>query len=415
MLYFYDTCAFLNLQEKVFEYGTPVFSYVTLREIEEIKTSGRKDEGTKYKARNAARILKECKGEYVAWGVEPYFAIHGKMEAVANANVPNDLKILKDFIECALTTDVTFVTDDINLYNMASTLTEYKVIDSSAFVEDEDEYTGYIHFAGTDEELAKFYENLCENTLNVIPNQYVFVDDIAGKGGKVGYRWTGDEYQLLYTKPLHTRQFGSDFKARDIYQRAAIDSIMNNPVTAIAGPAGSGKSLLSLVCAFNLIERDIYDRLVMLINPAKVYGAFDMGFYPGSVHDKITESFAGHMLSTKLGDRYEIDRLVDSGKLQLISMADMRGMEIRDREILYITECQNTSIDLLKLCLSRVADGAKVIIEGDYKSQVDHRAFMNQRNGMKRAIEVLKGKRCFGYVQLKQIWRSELAELVSQM
>ena len=409
MLYFYDTCALLNLQEKIFEYGRPVFSPVTLREIEDIKTSGRKDEETKFRARNAARMLKEHCGDYYVWSVHE----RATLDECSNANVPNDLLILNDYLDCSTHSDIVFVTDDINLFNMAIATMPDHVVDSSAFMEDVEEYTGYVHFEGSDEELAQFYENLCENSMNVLTNQYVFVNDIGG--GKMGYRWTGTEYELLYTKPVHTKQFGNDFKARDIYQRAAIDSIMNNSITAITGPAGSGKSLLSLVCAFDLIERDIYDRLIMLINPAKVYGACDMGFYPGSVHDKITESFAGHMLSTKLGDRCEIDRLVDSGKLQLVSMADMRGMEIREREILYITECQNTSIELLKLCLSRVTEGAKVIIEGDYKSQVDHRAFMNGKNGMKRAIEVLKGSSIFGYVQLKRIWRSELAELVSQM
>ena len=92
-------------------------------------------------------------------------------------------------------------------------------------------------------------------------------------------------------------------------------------------------------------------------------------------------------------------------------MADCRGMEISDSEILCITESQNTSIDLIKLCLSRVSSGAKVFIEGDYLSQVDSNAFDGNNNGLKRMINVFNGYEEFGYVQLQNVWRSKIAKL----
>ena len=69
------------------------------------------------------------------------------------------------------------------------------------------------------------------------------------------------------------------------------------------------------------------------------------------------------------------------------------------------------SIDLIKLCLSRVSSGAKVFIEGDYLSQVDSNAFDGNNNGLKRMIDVFKGHEEFGYVQLQNVWRSKIAEL----
>jgi predicted ribonuclease YlaK len=78
---------------------------------------------------------------------------------------------------------------------------------------------------------------------------------------------------------------------------------------------------------------------------------------------------------------------------------------------MWITEAQNTSVDLIKLCLSRVSSGAKVIIEGDYTSQVDSNVFEDGNNGLKRVIDKFQGHEEFGYVQLQNVWRSKIAEL----
>ena len=119
----------------------------------------------------------------------------------------------------------------------------------------------------------------------------------------------------------------------------------------------------------------------------------------------------GQILTTKFGDRFAVDLLISQNKLKLVSMADCRGMEISDNEILWITEGQNTSIELIKLCLSRVSSGAKVYIEGDYTNQVDAEAFSGSNNGLKRLIDVFKGHEEFGFIQLQNVWRSKIAEL----
>ena len=219
----------------------------------------------------------------------------------------------------------------------------------------------------------------------------------------------------LYKKSIRSVTFGDKIKPKDEYQHMVIDSIMNNTITSISGKAGSGKSLLSLVCIMNLIETGKYDTLVVLYNPTKVKGACDTGYYSGNATEKAMQNSIGGILTTKFGDRFAIDLMIQQNKLKLVNMADARGMEIRDNEILWITECQNTSSELLKLCLSRCSSDAKIIIEGDFDSQVDSYAFEGNKNGMKRAIEVLKGEDIFGYVKLQQVFRSKLAELVDKM
>jgi predicted ribonuclease YlaK len=136
-----------------------------------------------------------------------------------------------------------------------------------------------------------------------------------------------------------------------------------------------------------------------------------MGFYSGDFQDKALQSSIGNILCSKFGDVVEVNKLLQEEKLRLVSMGDSRGLEIKDNEILYISEAQNTSIDLIKLCISRAAEGSKIIIEGDFTSQVDSVAFEGDNNGLKRVINAFKGHPEFGYVQLQHIYRSRIAQL----
>ena len=98
-----------------------------------------------------------------------------------------------------------------------------------------------------------------------------------------------------------------------------------------------------------------------------------------------------------------------------MSVADCRGSEVRDNEILFVTEGQNLSIDMMRLILGRASQGCKVVLDGDFETQVDSWAFEGERNGMRRAVEAFKGSELFGYVELPNIWRSKLAELAQKL
>ena len=148
-----------------------------------------------------------------------------------------------------------------------------------------------------------------------------------------------------------------------------------------------------------------------MFNPSKARGTSDLGAYKGSFIDKAMQNSIGNILNTKFGDRYIVDSLLQKEKLKLVSMADCRGMEIKDSEILWITEAENTTVDLIRLCLSRASSGAKIIIEGDYEYQTDSYLFDGNNNGLRRVIHKLKGHEEFGCVQLQNVWRSKIAEL----
>ena len=403
---FYDTCSLLAEIDNDDLFTERFYiSSTSLHELENIKTSKNKTEDVRYKARKLSHLLDEHYNDYdvVVYNFEISDYIIGTLGL--DATIP-DNQIVGTAKHISEKEDVIFITNDICLKNIARSLgLEVCSVENNNL----DEYKGFVEKSLSEEDMAYFYEHNSENMFGLLINQYLILKD--GKDEIVdAYRWNGTQHEPLFKRNIQSLYFDK-LKSKDIYQSCAIDSLMNCTITAITGKAGSGKSLLALMSAMYLIEKGKYDRIVVMFNPTKTRGASDMGFYGGDFIDKAMQNSIGQILTTKFGDRYAVDLLLSQNKLKLVSMADCRGMEISDSEILWITESQNTSIDLIKLCLSRVSSGAKVFIEGDYLSQVDSNAFDGNNNGLKRMIDVFKGHEEFGYVQLQNVWRSKIAEL----
>lgn len=405
MVNFYDTNAILELCSNLGEYGKFYISSVTLYEIEHIKVSRNKDDNTKWKARTAIRWLSEHTDMYE---VVTYTEEISNILNIFKLEDTPDNKICACAKYLSAHEDICFVSADICCRVIAKQVFNLTV--SDIYTDTSEIYTGFKEIImSSDDEMAYFYENLKQNIYSLLLNQYIIIKNPNGEIVDT-YRWNGEEHVPLYKKGVKSIYFDK-LKPKDVYQSCVIDSLMNCTITAISGKAGSGKSLLALMVAMNLIETGKYDRLVVMFNPTKTRGSSDLGYYSGDFIDKAMQNSIGQILTTKFGDRYAIDLLMQQNKLKLISMADARGSEISDSEILWITEAQNTSIDLIKLCLSRVSSGAKVFIEGDYTAQVDSNAFEGNNNGLKRVIDVFKGHEEFGYIQLQNVWRSKIAEL----
>lgn len=400
---FYDTDALLVLGDRAFNEEFALSS-VTLQELENIKISRNKSDEIKYQARTIVRLLDENSDKYNVVVYDDNIAqiIHmHKMQEYPDTQIIASAKYLSE------KENVTFISGDIACKIIASKIFDLEV--ESVGENKLDEYKGFIEKSLSEDEMAYFYEHISENIFGLLLNQYLIIKD---ENDEIvdAYRWNGAQHEPLFKRNIQSLYFDK-LKSKDIYQSCAIDSLMNCTITAITGKAGSGKSLLALMAAMYLIEKGKYDRIVVMFNPTKTRGASDMGFYGGDFIDKAMQNSIGQILTTKFGDRYSVDVLMSQNKLKLVSMADCRGMEIADNEILWITEGQNTSIDLIKLCLSRVSSGAKVFIEGDYLSQVDSNAFDGNNNGLKRMIDVFKGHEEFGYIQLQNVWRSKISQL----
>lgn len=388
-----------------------LISSETLRELENIKNNRNKTEDIRAAARSVTRWLADNYDKYEV--INHCDAVYDELCNIGVSYLDDepDIRICGDaWLASKLypNDEIIFITYDLSCRNIAKNIFGLNVEWFDDNKEDID-YTGFKEISMSDEEMAYFYEHQNENIYDLLVNEYLIVKD---KNNEVvdTYRWDSERFQPLYKKQVKSTYFDK-LKPKDVYQSCVIDSIMNNTITAISAPPGAGKSLLSLMCAMNLIETGKYDRIVILFNATKTKGAFDQGYYSGNAIEKSLQQFLGHMLATKFGDQFGVELLIQQGKIKIVSLADCRGMEVRDNEILYMTECQNTTVDLMKIALSRVSAGAKVIIEGDYKTQVDSYLFEGKNNGLRRVIEAFKGREEFGYIELQNIWRSKLAQL----
>ena len=309
----------------------------------------------------------------------------------------------------ALENNAKIISNDINVKLKAEAL---GVFSHGYYGDKKEPYTGWKIVDISEDDLADFYSNKLNNKWDININEYLLLQH---KGEIVDkFKWTENGFKPVTKKSLKSIMFG-DLKPKDIYQELAVDSLLSDQITVITGLAGSGKSILSLMYAMWAVQNGKYDSIVILFNPTKVRSAETMGWYGGTMIDKAMSNFIGNMLNTKFGDRSMVDTLLAQGKIKLVCMSDCRGMEIADNEILYITEAQNTNIDLMKICLSRVSKGAKVIIEGDPYSQVDSFAYLGKSNGLLRLIDIFKGEDLFSCVQLMKVQRSRIAEIADKM
>ena len=205
MYKFYDTCSLLMavdtfLQEE--EY-TPVISSITLKELENIKTSSNKDADVKYSARKVLHKLNENPDNYII----QLFKLDG-LKIIEDSNLPitDDSKILSTAIEFKLAHPNTiFITNDLSLKAMANLFFDKDHIQS---IDEEliDEYKGYVEITMTDAEMADFYSNQYENVYNLHINEDLIIKDKYNNiVDKVCY--TGDGYRPISFGNFDSTQF----------------------------------------------------------------------------------------------------------------------------------------------------------------------------------------------------------------
>lgn len=393
---FYDTCSLLDLQEKAFE--EPFYiSLVTLQELENIKTSANKDAEIKYKARKITRLLAEN---------EDLYTVIIDTEELNN----NDMKIIID--AKSLNEPVEFITKDLSCKNLASA---YKLNVNYIKEENLDNYTGFKEvIIEKEEELAYFYEHMNENIYDLYINQYLIIK--TQEGGVIGpYIWTGTEHKEISYPDFYSVHFGK-IKPKDEYQFAAMDCLNRNQVSLLRGPAGSGKTFLSIAYMFHLLEKGKIDKIIIFCNTVATAGAAKLGFYPGDKNDKLLDSQIGNILSSKLGSRLVVEDMIESGKLLLLPFSDIRGFDTTGMQAaIYITEAQNLNITLLQLALQRVGDDCICIIDGDDTTQVDSIDYAGYNNGIRRASEVYRGEDFYGEITLQENYRCRVGKIAEKM
>lgn len=179
---------------------------------------------------------------------------------------------------------------------------------------------------------------------------------------------------------------GRPVKPKTIGQTAYVEAIHKNTVTLGIGPAGTGKTYLAVACAVAAFREKSVNRII-LTRPAVEAGE-RLGFLPGDLQSKVDPYLRPlyDALFDMLGaDTY--NKYLERGDIEVAPLAYMRGRTLDDSFII-LDEAQNTSREQMKMFLTRLGFGSKVVITGDV-TQIDLPG--DKPSGLKEAMRVLDG------------------------
>lgn len=413
----YDTCSLLlnvnNLFSEDKEDGIILIPSICLEELENIKTSSTKDPDIKASARQILKKLDNHYNDYKIWLYEEEMS---KELLEHGFTLSNDLKI----IACALDAknyfpddDFVFITNDLLCKHIALMFLN----NVEAIGVEEDDYDGYKEVHLDTDDMANFYSTIDNNVFNLLVNEYLLVYDSETLKCVDRLRWNGNGYKHLNYDNFRSRFFGPVGPMKDdCYQQLVADSLTNNKITMIKGPAGSGKTYLSLGFLMYKLEKGDIDKIIVFCNTIATKHSAKLGFYPGTRDEKLLDSQIGNLLISKFGSRMIVEKMIEEERLVLLPLSDIRGYDTSGMKAgIYISEAQNMDIDLMKLTLQRIGEDSICIIDGDCKTQVDDAHFAGINNGMKRASQVFRGEDIYGEITLKNIHRSKIALIAEKM
>ncbi|WP_207627333.1 PhoH family protein [Photorhabdus tasmaniensis] len=187
-----------------------------------------------------------------------------------------------------------------------------------------------------------------------------------------------------YGKSVNIRTKRGMVKPRTPNQAQYIANILNHDITFGVGPAGTGKTYLAVAAAVDALEHQEIRR-ILLTRPAVEAGE-KLGFLPGDLNQKVDPYLRPlyDALFEMLGFE-KVEKLIERNVIEVAPLAYMRGRTLNDAFII-LDESQNTTIEQMKMFLTRIGFNSKAVVTGDV-TQID--LPRGQKSGLHHAIEVL--------------------------
>ena len=198
----------------------------------------------------------------------------------------------------------------------------------------------------------------------------------------------------ILTTELLINARGKPVRAKSLGQKNYLDTASRNIITFAVGPAGTGKSWLAVALAVSAMQTGEVDRII-LTRPLVEAGE-RVGFLPGDLMAKVDPYF--RPLYDALFDMLEpekAERLLERGQIEVAPLAFMRGRTLNNSFII-LDEAQNTTPEQMKMFLTRIGFGSRVIVTGD-ASQVD---VPGGRSGIEGLENIFSGIDGLGFVKL---------------
>jgi PhoH-like ATPase len=280
--------------------------------------------------------------------------------------------------------------------------------------------------SGEDKKISSFSEDIASQLENLAPNEYVFLkhgdSTCPTKHNKGSLTIMKDKSNgVKSSKPEY-----KGIKAKNIEQRFAMDLLAdeNMHLVCLLGPAGTGKTILTLAIGLDYIDKGIYDRII-IIKPLIPVGGKDIGALPGDKWEKLSawlgpmrdnieqlvqekpSSLSKHTQAASAS----FEELVQEGKIEVEAMAFIQGRSIPN-SIIIVDEAQNLTPREARMVVERCGKGSKVVFLGDL-SQVENPFLDARSSGLAHAVNGSRNHQSCGVMTLSKVERSELAAIAS--
>lgn len=226
--------------------------------------------------------------------------------------------------------------------------------------------------------------------INISQRDVMYALQMANKG-------TLEYFSDLYEEEITKNAKGKSIRVKTLGQRQYINAIRKNDLVFGIGPAGTGKTYLAVVMAVNALKNGNVKRII-LTRPAVEAGE-SLGFLPGDLKEKVDPYLRPlyDALHDILGTEHT-QRMIERGTIEIAPLAYMRGRTLDDAFVI-LDEAQNTTQAQMKMFLTRLGFGSKMIITGD-QTQVD--LPKGVKSGLIVAENILGGVKGLSFVHLEQ-------------
>lgn len=272
-------------------------------------------------------------------------------------------------------------------------------------------YTGYKELELSPEEYGELYSTGNLKQYIFLENEYFYVkpDNELARGDYFQYR-NGELVKVKY--PIIETSYAGKFKPRNTEQVFGFDLLKDEQTTIklVTGTFGTGKTMMLVAAALEAVEQGRFEKIIWVRNNIQVKDTDPLGALPGDAYDKLLPYLGPFM--DHVGGAEGAKCLVESGKLEVIPLAYLRGRSIRNAVIIS-SEAENLTKEHIQLLIGRVDEGSNLWMDADLKQR--DKLIFEKSQGIEILIDRLKGEQLFGYVHLVKVERSATARLADKL
>lgn len=373
-------------------------------------------------------------------------SVEGCINKLYSFSIPNEIcanaddEIVKFCKAIKTEEDITVVSNDINLRLRLNSDLSIKVrtetFSEDNIVHNSTIYNGFHEVMVSPDIIRDIYDLDVELSINDIkeefeeelfPNQFISFKSYDGSKASALVRYQDLDESLSIIKTKFPEIEKLSIFPRNREQIFALNLLLDPtiPIVTLIGPAGSGKTLITLASAMAQTDRNVFSKKkgvdpslykkIVVSRPIQPMGR-DIGFLPGSIEEKMSpwvQPIVDNLEYLFGGDSMIVNELLTNGTIQIEAPTYIRGRTINNAFII-IDEAQNLSRHELKTILTRVGEGTKIVLTGDIE-QIDNRDLDETTNGLTYVVEKFKNYDISGHVTLIKGERSELATLASRI